>query len=131
VAVSTDSEEAFALRRFRLAALSVVVLFASAGSAAARSDQANVVTTRVTVSMTEYHFTLSKSSARRGVVIFTVINKGELKHDFYIMGKKTPYVDAGEKATLRVTFKKKGNYQFTCTVGEHAIHGMFGHFIVK
>jgi plastocyanin len=127
------------LRRFRLVALTVLVpallagvLFASTGSAAVRHHaRAGLVTTRVTVNMTEYHFALSRNSAPRGLVIFTVINKGTIKHDFYIVGKKTPYMDAGQKAVLKIVFKRKGSYQYTCTVGEHAIHGMFGHFRIR
>ena len=42
------------------------------------------------------------------------------------LGKKTPYIKSGKSATLKVTFKKKGSYEYICTVGEHAQRGMQG-----
>ena len=45
--------------------------------------------TAVTVTATEFHFKLSKTSVPHGSVTFTVVNKGHVGHDFKIGGKKT------------------------------------------
>jgi plastocyanin len=86
----------------------------------------------VTVTMTEYHFKLSVAHVRVGTVVFTVVNKGQLTHTFKIqkLGRVTPIVLPGHRATLRVTFKKPGKYYYLCTVGAHVQYGMFGNLRV-
>lgn len=81
---------------------------------------------RVTVTMTEFKFKLSKTRVNTGTVIFTVVNKGKIVHDFKIHGKRTPLIKPGHKATLKVVFKKKGTYAYLCTVPGHAQAGMKG-----
>jgi uncharacterized cupredoxin-like copper-binding protein len=88
-------------------------------------------TTTITVTMTEFKFTLSKSSAPKGTVVFKVVNKGHVPHDFKINGKKTPLVAPGKSATLKVTFAKARKYPYLCTVPGHAASGMKGTFTVK
>lgn len=85
---------------------------------------------RVTVVASEFKFKLSKRSVPTGTVIFTVVNKGKLSHDFKIAGKKTRKLNPGQKATLRVTFKKKGRYVYICTLPGHVKLGMRGSFAV-
>jgi plastocyanin len=81
---------------------------------------------RVTVTMTDYKFKLSKASVQRGTVVFTVVNRGEVVHDFKIVAKKTPIYEAGMDGSLKVTFKKSGRYPYLCTVPGHALAGMKG-----
>jgi uncharacterized cupredoxin-like copper-binding protein len=88
-------------------------------------------TTTITVAMSEFKFKLSKPSAPKGSVIFKITNKGHVAHDFKINGKKTPLVNAGKSATLKVTFKKAGKFPYLCTVPGHAASGMKGTFTVK
>ena len=57
---------------------------------------------------------------------FTVTNKGKLKHDFKIAGKKTLLIAPGATRTLTVIFSKTGRYPFMCTRAGHAIAGMKG-----
>jgi uncharacterized cupredoxin-like copper-binding protein len=83
--------------------------------------------TSVTVTGTEYKFKLSRKSAPHGTVVFKFVNKGVLKHDFSIAGKKTPIIKHGKTATLTVTLKK-GKHPFKCTVDSHARFGMKGTF---
>lgn len=90
-----------------------------------------VKTTTITVTTTEFKFTLSKSSAPKGTVVFKVVNKGQVAHDFKINGKKTPLVAPGKRATLKVTIAKAGKYPYLCTVPGHAASGMKGTFTVK
>jgi plastocyanin len=69
----------------------------------------------------------------RGVVVFTIYNKGQIPHDFAIqkLQKVSPLVQSGSKTTLRVTFKKAGTYYYLCTVGAHVQYGMSGNLRVK
>ena len=90
-----------------------------------------VTAPRVTVSMTEFKFALKPKTAKKGAVVFTVVNKGTVAHDFKIAGKKTRNVAAGKRTTLRITFKKAGRYPYLCTLPSHAPAGMKGVLVVK
>ncbi|MHB8643351.1 MAG: plastocyanin/azurin family copper-binding protein [Gaiellaceae bacterium] len=83
-------------------------------------------TTIDTVTMREFKFTLSKRAVPHGAVIFKLINRGKLSHDFKIAGHKSALVKPGKTATLRVTISKKGKYAYLCTVPGHAKAGMKG-----
>ena len=84
----------------------------------------------MTVAATEYKFTLSKHRVPAGTVIFSVINKGRISHDFKIGGKRTPLLLPGRSATLRVTFLKSGSNPYLSTVSGQAAAGMKGVFSV-
>lgn len=73
----------------------------------------------------ELKFTLSKSSVKAGRVTFRVTNRGSLKHDFRIAGKKTKLISKGKSASLTVTLKR-GRSRYVCTVPGHADGGMRG-----
>jgi uncharacterized cupredoxin-like copper-binding protein len=114
----------------------VGLLSAAAGVAAATfvlspapasgTPQRAAVTTKVTVAASEFKFKLSRKTVPVGVVVFLVVNKGKIKHDFEIHGKKTPLIKPGKSATLKVVFSKKGRYSYLCTVPGHARAGMKG-----
>src|SRR3954462_8867663 len=109
--------------RLTLAAAVVAVLGIVAGPAmGARSHAA---ATSVSVTATEFHFKLSKTSVGHGTVTFTVTNKGKVGHDFKIAGKKTPVLAPGKSAKLTVTLKA-GKAAYLCTVPGHAAAGMKG-----
>jgi uncharacterized cupredoxin-like copper-binding protein len=104
-------------------------IFATSGGASTSGGvaaKAAEKTSRVTVTGTEFKFKLSKRSVPTGTVIFTVVNRGKIAHDFKIAGKKTPLLLPGKKATLRVNIKKKGRYGYICTLVGHASAGMKG-----
>jgi nitrite reductase (NO-forming) len=63
-------------------------------------------------------------------VVFTVVNKGKISHDFKIAGKKIPNLLPGKSAKLTVKFTKKGHYAYLCTIPGHAGAGMKGTFSV-
>src|ERR1044072_6321688 len=86
-------------------------VFASGGDASPVQSQKSEVT-RITVNASEFKYKFSKLSAPQGVVIFTVVNKGKITHDFKINGKKTAKLAPGKKATLTVNFAKKRQYSF-------------------
>jgi len=125
--------------RFIGLALAAVALGAgvSAVAANARDTQTSAVPVKITVTMGEYYFKFTKKSVAKPpgasvTVVFTVINKGAIAHDFAFgsLGKKTARLNVGQKQTLRVTFKKKGRYAYLCTVPRHANAGMAGTFRV-
>jgi uncharacterized cupredoxin-like copper-binding protein len=104
-----------------VAAVSVFAVVAYAGP-----SSSTVTTVKVTAKDT-FRFTLSRTSARHGKVSFVVTNKGRLKHDFAIAGKKTKMLGHNKTATLTVTLKK-GKHPYICTVDSHAKFGMKGVF---
>jgi plastocyanin len=103
-----------------LAALLVAAPFAFARTHAATA-------TTVSVKASEFKFVLSRKSAPHGTVVFKVVNKGHISHDFKISGKKTALLKPGKSATLKVTLKK-GSFKYLCTVRGHAAAGMKGTF---
>lgn len=110
------------------AAASLVSVTAPAGGATARAAR-GATTTRVTVTAgkpSEFRFELSKRSVHKGTVIFRIVDRGALSHDFKIHGKKTKLLSPGRSATLRVVFEKAGHYRYVCTVPGHAAAGMKG-----
>jgi uncharacterized cupredoxin-like copper-binding protein len=82
-------------------------------------------TTAVSVTATEFRFTLSKLTVPQGKVVFTVVNNGKVAHDFWINGKTTPLVSPGKSATLTVTLSA-GKLLYLCTVPGHSAAGMKG-----
>jgi uncharacterized cupredoxin-like copper-binding protein len=82
-------------------------------------------TTAVAVTATEFKFKLSKSSVPQGKVVFTLVNKGKLAHDFWIGGKTSPLVQPGKRAKLTVTLGA-GKLPYLCTVPGHSAAGMKG-----
>jgi uncharacterized cupredoxin-like copper-binding protein len=108
-----------------MGAAGVAVLLAFSPFAGARPSAATATTVKVTAK--EYKFILSRKSAPHGKVTFKLVNKGALKHDFKIAGKKTKQLAHNKTATLTVTLKK-GKHSYICTVDSHAKFGMKGVF---
>jgi uncharacterized cupredoxin-like copper-binding protein len=73
----------------------------------------------------EFKFTLTTKTVRHGKVTFKLTNKGRLKHDFKIAGKKTALIAPGKSGSVTVNLKK-GSYTYICTVPGHAAAGMKG-----
>jgi uncharacterized cupredoxin-like copper-binding protein len=63
-------------------------------------------------------------------VTFRFTNRGRLRHDFKIAGKKTRIIPRGRTATLRVRLRR-GTYRYICTVPGHADAGMKGRLRVR
>jgi len=119
------------------AALSAALAAATPAPAAREAPlhlAAAAVTTHVTVTAgqpSEFRFKLSKSAVAPGTVVFHIVNRGHLSHDFKIEGKKTKLLAPGKSINLRVVFKKSGQYSYFCTVPGHAAAGMKGILRVK
>ncbi|SRR6266404_4071181 len=111
---------------------SVLVLSALVVGSASAAPQHTAATTAITVNAGEFFFKFSKSSILKpGTVAFTVKNVGHLAHDFKINGKKTPLIQPGKSATLKVVFTSAKKYPYLCTVPGHAAQGMQGKFTVR
>ena len=111
----------------------VSVLIAAAVAAAAyfaltpfAGASSTATTVRVTAKDT-LRFVLSRRSAPHGRTIFKLVNKGRLRHDFWIAGKKTKLLGHNGTATLIVRLSK-GRHPYKCTVPGHAAAGMKGVF---
>jgi uncharacterized cupredoxin-like copper-binding protein len=106
---------------FAVAATTLFAVVAYAGSASATA-------TSVSVTSKEFSFKLSRKSAPHGKVTFKLTNKGSLKHDFQIAGKKTKLLGKNKSDSITVTLKKGKKYTYICTVPGHAAAGMKGSF---
>ena len=90
------------------------------------SPNANVTKpTTVTVTMKEFKFTLSRKIVPHGTVVFKLVNKGTLGHDFKIAGKKSKLIGKGKTSLFTVTLSA-GSKKYLCTVPGHAAAGMKG-----
>lgn len=90
----------------------------------------------------EFSFIFSTNVVRRGKVLFSVRNKGRLRHRLEVclmpgslsvnacIGTETRWILPGSTAMLSVVFKKPGAYQYLCPVRGHAAAGMKGALIV-
>src|SRR5690242_6517566 len=122
-----------------LACSGLVPSAAGAAGAAGTAPRVAVVNVQAGVP-DELTFPLSKFSLLAvGKVTFKVTNKGILTHDFKVctkavatskanscVGTGTKRLSPGQSATMSITFKTKGKYEFLCTVSGHASSGMKG-----
>jgi uncharacterized cupredoxin-like copper-binding protein len=112
------------------AVLAVVAAAVGITASSVLGAPASAKTTVVKVTAFDLGFRLSTKSAKAGKVTFKLTNTGQLKHDFWIAGKKTPLIGHGKTATLTVTIKK-GKNPYKCTFPGHAAGGMKGTFTGK
>jgi uncharacterized cupredoxin-like copper-binding protein len=118
------------MSRIRLASSAVVAVLAlalvsAAVALAGSTARTRTAVTSVTVTMKEFKFVLSRSRVPHGKVIFKLVNKGALAHDFKIAGKKSSLIQPGKTGRLVVTLTK-GRRPYLCTVTGHAVAGMKG-----
>jgi uncharacterized cupredoxin-like copper-binding protein len=132
------------MTRYSLLLFAALLVLVAIPVAQARHTRAAAATVTVTAGKpSEFKFTLSPKSVPHGVVTFKVTDKGGLPHDFKIctvasktaaattcVGKGTTLTSPGGAATLKVTFKKAGTYEYLCSVTGHAAAGMKGLFKV-
>jgi uncharacterized cupredoxin-like copper-binding protein len=115
-----------------MGSLVVVVAAAALVGAVTALGAADATAVAVTAGKpTEFRFTLSKRTVAKGIVTFRVTNRGTIRHDFKVVGKKTVALAPGKAATLRVTIRKAGKYTYMCTLPGHAAGGMKGILTVK
>src|SRR5207245_3591710 len=100
-------------------------LLAATRGVAAPTHTGAAQKTTITVVMMDFHFRLSKTkNVPRGTVVFKLVNKGKVPHNFRIAGKTSKLIAPGKSGTLTVVFTKKGSYTYLCTVPGHAKLGM-------
>jgi uncharacterized cupredoxin-like copper-binding protein len=104
-----------------LVAAAAALLYAPFASPKASATKS----TTVTVTMREFKFTLSRKIVPRGTIVFKLVNKGTLGHDFKIAGKKSKLVAKG-RTRLFTVILTKGTKAYLCTVPGHATAGMKG-----
>ena len=109
-------------------ALSAAVVFAALLGGGA-GEAATVK--KVTVDMREFGFTVKPKTIAKGVVVFTVSNKGAIGHDFRIGGKKTPVIAAAASGRCASPSRRSGRFAYLCTLPSHAAAGMKGVLVVK
>jgi uncharacterized cupredoxin-like copper-binding protein len=117
--------------------------FAAWGLAAApaMAHPGSMTVTNVTVTAgkpSEFKFTLSTSTVKRGGMVFKVTNRGSIPHDFKVCtarnkpvadscpGTGTRLISPGQSDTFRIAILRKGTYEYLCTVPGHASAGMKG-----
>ena len=88
--------------------------------------QARADATQITVVMKEFRFVLSTRFVQTDAVVFRLVNRGHLPHDFKIAGRKSALSAPGKRGLLRVVFSRAGTYPDLCTVPGHADAGMKG-----
>ena len=106
---------------------------------AAAGAAGSATTVKVTAGKpSEFRFVLSKKTLPTGTVTFKMTNSGSIPHDIKICasskggqanscaGKDSKLISSGQSTTLTYTFKKKGTYEYLCTVPGHAAAGMKG-----
>jgi plastocyanin len=121
------------MRTSGLIAVLVVLVAVAASERALAGRSGNSATTRLAVTGGEYWFKLSRARVPRGTVYVTFINSGSEPHDLKFIGKSpmTRVLLPGTKQTIKLVFKKRGRYNFLCTIGEHALNGMSGTLTVR
>ena len=81
----------------------------------------------VEVSETEFKIALPKSTLAAGSYSFEVTNDGNAPHDLVVEGngvdEKTPTIESGDSATLKVDLKP-GTYDVYCSIPGHKEAGM-------
>jgi len=124
------------MRRFvisaGLVALATGGILAGALVPIGRASQATPSATKtITVSATEFAFKLSARTVPVGTtVVFKVVNKGKIGHNFAISGKTTKLLLPGKSQLLTIKYTKKGVFPYKCTLPGHAAAGMTGKFAV-
>jgi plastocyanin len=111
-------------------AVAAFAMAAPTGSAGPQTTRKHAAVVKINVVATEFKFAMSKRQVPVGsTVVFTVVNKGKISHDFKIAGQKTKTLNPGQKQTLKaIKFSKKGKFPYLCTLLGHAAAGMKGTF---
>lgn len=107
--------------------VAAAVPIAASASSSAVTSRAQMTHVRVIMGHPGvFEFVLSRKSVPKGKVIFTLVNRGQIAHDFAIDGKTSKLYQPGKTGSLTVVFRKAGRYPYKCTVPGHAEAGMEG-----
>jgi hypothetical protein len=103
-------------------ACAIAIVLAVTGAAGARSERAPF---HVWVWETDSSIALSTTHARRGAIIFTVIDAGRRPHNFVIGGLVGSTLRSNRSTLLELTLKP-GRYPYKSTADGRTAHGMKG-----
>lgn len=128
-------------------ARTLVAVMASASLYASGTQVGTAATPGVRVvagKPSEFAFALNTHVVKVGTIVFTIRNAGAIMHNFKVCstprrntgantcnGTGSRKLTRGQSAQLRVVFKKRGSYEYLCTVPGHAAAGMKGLLTVK
>jgi plastocyanin len=103
----------------------------SSGSSSSAAPSSSGAGGKLNVTETEFRIAPDNPSiAKTGQVTLTVANKGKLPHALEIEGvsgePKTPTIQPGKTAMLKVDFTKKGTFTWYCPIDGHRQKGMEG-----
>src|SRR6266404_4519618 len=118
-----------------LAAVTLVGLASALPAAPERGTRQATVVNVIAGAPSEFKFSFrfpgKPGGVPLGTVVFKVRNAGQLTHTFKVCsnpgavnanscaGKSTASIAPGKSASLTVTFKKKGTYEYLCTFPGH------------
>ena len=111
--------------KLRVLALSLLVAAVGLALVPVAAPQTKATTSTVTVTMKEFKFILSKKTVPHGKVVFKLVNKGKIAHDFEIATHKSLKIGPGKTGKLVLTLAK-GLHPYKCTIDSHAKFGMKG-----
>jgi uncharacterized cupredoxin-like copper-binding protein len=106
-----------------------VALAALVAAAPIAAGPTAATATNVTVTMKNFKFILSRKTVPHGKVIFKLVNKAGIPHDFKIAGKKSKLIQGHKTGFFTVTLSA-GRLAYKCTVAGHALAGMKGKLTV-
>lgn len=80
-----------------------------------------------------YYFEPSMITVEQGETVEFVFENIGGTHDFVIpeLGVGTDVIQGGQSESFTHTFKETGEFEFECSVGNHAAQGMVGTIIVE
>ena len=111
-------------------ALAIAAVIATVAAPAAAAPA------RLGVTATEFRFSLSRTTLRRGPVLVELGNFGEDVHDLRLRrigGSRTyglPETKPGERRELAVRLRP-GRYRLWCSITDHRARGMWATFRVR
>lgn len=98
------------------------------------STSANVKSQQITVEGTEFSFSPSTITVKKGQMVqVTFKNIGKYPHNFTLsdLNVKTKTIMPGQEDTITFTPTQTGSFTYICTVPGHADRGMKGTLIVQ
>lgn len=87
----------------------------------------------IRVSMTDYAFDPDPLVLSGDDKVVTIVNDGELPHDFVVpeLGKGTPDLPPGGELTIDFSDQPPGTYDVLCDITGHAEAGMVSELVIE
>jgi len=88
----------------------------------------------ITIDASEFKFSEPTITITAGEVVKIVVNNtGEMKHDWVVEGEgiATDTIESGKSGTVEFAINTPGEYDTSCSVGDHKSRGMVGKLIVQ